>query len=232
MKINEIYNMDCAKGIEQLIETNQKVDLIVTDPPYLLKNLEHNSNSNLGRSIRKYKQELIDNGLTKGISNSLFKLFWDVVKKPNFYFFCNRAQIQQYLDFFVNQNKCAWEMLIWNKTNVPPFYNNKYLNDKEYILHFHKGVICHPKNYQNAKTVYISPTNKEDKTLYGHPTIKPLGIVKTLVENSSYEGDTVLDPFMGSGTTAVAAKQLNRNYIGFEINKEFYEASQKRLASN
>lgn len=123
-------------------------------------------------------------------------------------------------------------MLIWNKTNVPPFYNNKYLNDKEYILHFHKGVICHPKNYQNAKTVYISPTNKKDKALYGHPTIKPLGIVKTLVENSSYEGDTVLDPFMGSGTTAVAAKQLNRNYIGFEINKEFYEASQKRLASN
>lgn len=72
---------------------------------------------------------------------------------------------------------------------------------------------------------------KKDKVLYGHPTIKPLEIIKTLIENSSYEGDLILDPFIGSGTTAVAAKQLNRNFIGFEINKNFYEASKKRLAS-
>lgn len=231
MQTNKIYNMDCEKGILQLIKENQKVDLIVTDPPYLLKHLEHDSKSQLGRSVRKYKQELIDSGLTKGVADSIFKLLWDVMKKPNFYFFCNRAQIQQYLNFFVNKNKCAWEMLIWNKTNVPPFYSNKYLCDKEYILHFRKGTSCHPKSYQNAKTVFTSSTNKKDKALYGHPTIKPLEIVKTLVENSSYEGDLVLDPFMGSGTTAVAAKQLNRVYIGFEINKMFYEASQKRLAS-
>ncbi len=231
MKTNKIYNMDCEKGLLQFIEAKQKSDLIVTDPPYLIKNLHGGSKSDLGKSTQKYSQELLDCGLTNGVSNQIFKLLWDAVNKPNFYFFCNRAQIQQYLDFFVTQNKCEWELLVWNKTNVPPFYSNKYLNDKEYILHFRKGAFCHPATYQKAKTVFISTTNKKDKALYGHPTIKPLEIIKTLIENSSYEGDLILDPFMGSGTTAVAAKQLNRDFIGFEINKEFYEASQKRLAS-
>ena len=231
MIINKIYNIDCIQGLSELIKANQKADLIVTDPPYLIKNVHGGDKSELGRSVRKYNQELLDGKLTEGISTNIFKLLWDCIKKPNFYFFCNKPQIQQYLDFFVNKNKCSWEMLIWHKTNVPPFYSNKYLCDKEYILHFRKGALCHPPTYQNAKTVYVGVTNKKDKLLYGHPTIKPLDIIKTLIENSSYSGDLVLDPFIGSGTTAVAAKQLNRNYIGFEINKQFYEASQKRLAS-
>lgn len=232
MKINEIYNMDCTQGLLELISTNQKADLIVTDPPYLIKSIHSGYKNELEKSIRNYNNELIDNGLTSGVSNELFKLLWDCVHKPNFYFFCNRAQIQQYLDFFVTKNKCSWEMLIWHKTNVPPLYSNKYLCDKEYIMHFRKGASCHPSTYQKAKTVFVGTTNKKDKLLYGHPTIKPLEIIKTLIENSSYEGDLVLDPFMGSGTTAVAAKQLKRNFIGFEINKQFYEASRKRLASN
>lgn len=223
--------MDCVQGIMDFINTNQKADLIVTDPPYLIHNTNGGSKSELGKSVRRYNQQLLDSCLTKGISTDIFRVLWDSVKKPNFYFFCNKHQIQQYLDFFVSKNKCAWEMLIWHKTNVPPFYSNKYLCDKEYIMHFRKGALCHPPTYQKAKTVFVGVTNKKDKMLYGHPTIKPLYIVKTLIENSSDEGALVLDPYMGSGTTAVAAKQLNRNFLGFEINKQFYEASQKRLAS-
>lgn len=223
--------MDCAQGLLELINSNQKVDLIVADPPYLIKDIHGGDKSYLGKRIRKYNQELSDSKLTNGISTTLFKLLWDVMEKPNFYFFCNRAQIPQYLDFFVNKNKCMWDVLIWHKTNVPPLYSNKYLCDKEYILHFRKGASCHPATYQKAKTVFIGTTNKKDKLLYNHPTVKPLDIIKTLIENSSHEGELVLDPFMGSGTTAVAARQLNRNFIGFEINKQFYEASQKRLAS-
>lgn len=169
--------------------------------------------------------------MTCGIQDVVIKLLWDLVKNPNFYFFCNRAQIQQYLDFFVSKNKCKWDMLIWHKTNVPPLFHNKYLNDKEFILYFHKGVTCQPANYNDAKTVFHTSTNIKDKKRYGHPTIKPLGIILTLIRNSSNIGDLILDPFMGSGTTAVACKHLNRNFIGFEINKEFYDASLKRLKS-
>lgn len=98
-------------------------------------------------------------------------------------------------------------------------------------MYFRRGAYCNPLSYEKAKTVYELPLNVKDKRLYGHPTVKPLNIIRNLVENSSKEGYLVLDPFMGSGTTAVACKELNRNYIGFEISKDYVEASLNRLAS-
>ena len=86
-----------------------------------------------------------------------------------------------------------------------PLFNNKYMTDKEYCLYFRKGAYCNPKDYASAKTVFYQPINAKDKKQYGHPTIKPLNIIQTLIENSSTRGQTILDPFMGSGTTGVAA---------------------------
>ena len=65
--------------------------------------------------------------------------------------------------------------------------------------------------------------------MWGHPTIKPLNIIRTLIVNSSREGEVVCDPFMGSGTTAVACIKENRRYIGFEIDSKYYEISQRRI---
>ena len=62
-----------------------------------------------------------------------------------------------------------------------------------------------------------------------HPTQKPLKLIQRLIQASSNQNDIILDPFMGSGTTAVVAKILNRNYIGFEVNKQYIEQSRKRL---
>lgn len=62
-----------------------------------------------------------------------------------------------------------------------------------------------------------------------HPTQKPIKLIKELIEKYSKKGDTILDPFLGSGTTAVACKQLNRNYIGIEINPKYYEIARQRL---
>lgn len=70
---------------------------------------------------------------------------------------------------------------------------------------------------------------KEDKD---HPTQKPLKLMERLIKASSNEGMTVLDPFMGSGSTAVAARNLDRNYVGFELEEEYYEAAQDRLGQS
>lgn len=86
-----------------------------------------------------------------------------------------------------------------------------------------------PKNYESGKTVYSLPINVLDKKSYKHPTIKPLSIIKNLIENSSVEGQIVFDPFMGSGTTCVAAKELGRKYIGFEINEKYFNIAKDRL---
>ena len=83
--------------------------------------------------------------------------------------------------------------------------------------------------YQAAKTVYEIPINIKDKKKYSHPTIKPLEIIENLVKNSSHEGDIILDPFIGSGTTAVASIKNNRQYIGMELNEEYYKIALKRI---
>lgn len=73
------------------------------------------------------------------------------------------------------------------------------------------------------------PINKKDKEKYGHPTIKPLSIIKNLIRNSSNEGDIVLDCFSGSGTTCAAAKELNRKFVGIEINPDYHKISLDRI---
>lgn len=231
LQINNIYNMHCLEGMKQMISQNMTVDLIITDPPYLIKSTRAGGNSELARSIQPMNDELENSGLTGGIDDLYLKAMWDLMKQPNIYIWCNGAQIPQYLNFFVKERKCKFDIIIWNKTNAMPLFCNKYLSDKEYCLYFRRGAYCNPASYEKAKTVYALPRNVTDKRRYGHPTVKPFIIIRNLVENSSKPGYLILDPFMGSGTTAAACKELGRNFIGFEINKEYWEASQRRLAS-
>lgn len=123
-----------------------------------------------------------------------------------------------------------YDLLIWLKTNPMPLYNRHYLPDKEYIVFItDKQVGPMIPNFNAARTVFQYPINLRDKRKWGHPTIKPLPIIERLVENSSKEGDIVLDPFMGSGTTAVAAKSLGRHWLGFETNPDYCRVAEERL---
>lgn len=83
--------------------------------------------------------------------------------------------------------------------------------------------------YETSSKLYESPMNKKDKEKYKHPTIKPLKFIENLIINSSNEDDIILDCFSGSGTTCVAAKELNRKFIGIEIDPEYHKISLDRL---
>ena len=136
-------------------------------------------------------------------------------------------------EIYVGNLKCKFDILCWHKTNALPTYKNKYLTDTEYYLYFRKGGYCDlsatDERYENAKTFYISPLNQKDKKQYKHPTIKPLDLIEKFIKNSSHKGDIVLDCFMGSGTTGVACKKLERDFIGIEINKDYYEIAKNRI---
>ena len=153
------------------------------------------------------------------------------MKKINTYIWCNKEQLKDYINYFTDKG-CNLTLISWHKTNPLPACANKYLGDTEYCLFFReKGVKVYGE-YKTKKTYYTTKVNKEDKKLYKHPTIKPLEIIKNLIINSSKEGDTILDCFMGSGTTGVACKELNRNFIGMEINEEYYEIAKNRIQGN
>ena len=131
--------------------------------------------------------------------------------------------------YFIEQKKCRFELFTWHKTNPIPTCNGKYLSDTEYCLLFRGENTRIGGTMETKNKYYISEINKKDKDLYDHPTIKPLEFVKNHVLNSTKEGDIVLDVFCGSGTSLVAAKQLNRHYLGFEINPEYYKIAVDRL---
>lgn len=186
--------------------------------------------------VSKQRQEYLDyvdnnnntRFISEGISNEILREFVRVMKKGNIYIFCNKNQLRQYFDFF---DDLGWnlDLLVWNKTNCIPTINNTYLANLEYCVFARESGAPLYGSYETKSKCYTSSCNKKDKDLYLHPTIKPLPFIKNLITNSSLEGDIILDPFMGSGTTAVACKELNRQYIGFELNPKFYEIANDRL---
>lgn len=123
------------------------------------------------------------------------------------------------------------ELLTWHKSNPVPTCNNKYLSDTEYLLFFREKGVPIFGEYKTKKKYYVMQTNKKDKELYNHPTVKPLEIIENLVINSSKENDVVLDCFMGSGTTGVACRKLGRNFIGIEIEKEYFKTALSRIVN-
>ena len=228
METNVIYNEDCYIGIKNI--PNNSVDLVIIDPPYDIDTRRNRIGYNrIAKSILKVENTLLDHNLTESYDFSLLDELMRVMKKVNIYIWCRKHQLEDYLKFFIDKHKCRYEILIWNKTNAMPLYSNKYINDKEYCLYFRKESKCNPETYEDARTVYTSPSNARDRILYQHPTIKPVDFIRRLIRNSSNENDIVLDCFMGSGTTAVASIMENRKYIGFEINKKYYDISNARI---
>ena len=227
MKNIQIFCGDCLELMKDIPDGS--VDLVVTDPPYLIENTKAGGKSELAKSIQNMNDQIENNNLTKGFNERILDELVRVMKKINIYIWCNHKQIPMYLDYFVKEKGCSFDVLIWNKSNAMPLFNNKYLTDKEYCLYFRKSAYCNPQCYQDAKTVFYQPINAKDKKKYGHPTIKPLNIIQTLICNSSKEGDTVLDCFMGSGTTGVACVNTGRKFIGIELDPTYFETAKKRL---
>lgn len=225
MSEQKLYLGDSYKLIKEMPDNS--IDLIVTDPPYEITT-GGKDNTRVGQNIRRVAEELKDNKITVGINEEILEEFMRVMKVPNIYIWCNIIQVPQYIEFFTIKNQCKLDILVWQKTNAAPLYSNRYLTDKEYCLYFRLGGYCQPTSYQAAKTVFQQPANKKDKDLYGHPTIKPLDIIKTLISNSARKGDVVFDPFMGSGTAAVACKDLDLDFVGIEINEKWYKVAQDR----
>jgi len=224
--MNSIQLGDSLAIMKQI--PDKSIDLIVTDPPYQINSTKTGGKSNFAKSFQKMNNEIDALNIVSGFNLKILDELVRINTRINMYFFCNKAQIPMYLDYFVNKLGCSFDIIKWVKNNAVPTFNNKYLSDTEYCLYFRKGGYCNPKNYKDASTLYLDSINTVDKKDYGHPTIKPLNLIKRLIRNSSNENDVVLDPFLGSGTTIAACINLNRQYIGIEIDETYYKIACER----
>lgn len=240
IEIDKIYNLDCYKAIKDI--PDKSIDCIYTDIPYEFNCGEANKNS----SPLTYRTKILRNidlkEMRKGIDYSIFDDFIRVMKKINCFIWCSKLQIFDIMKFFLEKLKqdekykdkyqnidINYEILTWNKENPTPLTNNTWLPDIEYCLYFRESGVKLNDGYENKSKWYISPINKKDKDKFAHPTIKPLELVKRHLLHTTQPNDIVLDCFLGSGTTTVACKEIGRHYIGFEIDKKWFDIAQNRL---
>ena len=225
--IDKILLGDCYELIKNI--PDKSIDLILTDPPYDFHCGSAHSGGIFKDRLVKPGQDIVDLKINVGINNKILNEFVRVMKHINLFIWCNKEQIKDYLNFFLNDS-ISFEILTWHKTNPTPLTKNTYLPDTEYCLYFReKGTVVLNDGYDLKHKYWITNSNKVDKELYLHPTIKPLEIIKKQILHTTQEKDIVLDCFCGSGTTCVAAKETNRHFIGMEINEEYWKIANNRL---
>jgi DNA modification methylase len=226
MELNKIYNMDCLQGIDQI--EDRSIDLIITDPPYEFISKNPRGGGFMKEENKKHLVE-IDKSFGMSFEPTLFlNKIKRIMKIFYLYVWTNRNLLIHYIDF-ANENKYVWDLLIWSKTNPVPTFRGHYLIDKEYCVMIRKkrSYFNSTLGYENYFTFFQYPVGR--KRL--HPAEKPIDFIKRMISISSKEGDVVFDPYIGGGTTAVAAKELNRKYIGFEILEKYFKIANKRIAN-
>ena len=137
----ELWRGDCLELMKGLPDGS--VDLIVTDPPYDVNTVGEGGSVNRVLKLNKRLSQLDDNCISSGYDiRSCGAEFNRVMKSMNLYVWCNKKQIPDYFNFYVNELKCKFDIICWHKTNPMPTYSNKYLTDTEYCLYFRRGGYC------------------------------------------------------------------------------------------
>lgn len=223
--LNKITLGDSYKLIKNI--PDKSIDLIYTDIPYLYGSGGISKGSALSQRIQKIRTQDLAN-ISDGIDYSILDDFVRIMKKINIFIWCSKMQILDIMNYFANLGN-NYEILVWCKTNPTPATSNTWLPDIEYCLYFREKGVKLNDGYELKSKYFIKKINKTDKDIFNHPTIKPLELVKRHIEHTTQLNDIVLDCFSGSGTTCVAAKETKRQFIGFEINKEYWKISNDRL---
>ena len=204
--VNKIICGDCLKIMKEI--PNESVDLVLTDPPYGTKTNQRGDSFMIGE-----------------FSNILPLVLPEIyrVLKPNgaFYCFTSWTQMSEWLLRFQQYFKLQ-NLLIWDKKRHSGCYSPSSCQFTWEGIFF--GIKGKRKIRKYQKDVLISEEKGKRIAMQ-----KPVDIVKKLIEASSDEGMVILDPFIGSGTTAVACKQLKRNFIGIEISPEYCKIANERL---
>lgn len=233
MQLNQVYQESCLTGMKKI--PNECIDLIFTDPPYYQYKAKNLNFKNAKTIVKEFEFDDFKN------ETEYLKFIEDVLKEcyrvskvgASGYVWCNTTFVSDICRIVERQGFKLRKTIHWHKTNpFPAIHTRKmFANSMEIMLHFSKGV---PKTWNHKSTNemhnFIENSICGGKERKKHATQKPLKVCIPYVEISSNKGDTILDPFMGSGTTAMACLKTNRNYIGYETNPVYCDIIKERVA--
>lgn len=216
---------DCLELMKNIPDNS--IDLIVTDPPYRVtsRGSAGNSGGMLQKKINKQGKVFNFNDIScKQYAPEFYRILKD---GTHCYVMCNHTNLIEMLTIFTNTGFHFIKCLIWNKGNK--IMGQFYMSQFEYIMFFRKGKA---KKINNCGTSDILEVPNKKTKINGkniHDTEKPIDLMKILIENSSQENDVVLDSFMGAGATGIACKKLNRNFIGIELDENYFDIAKERI---
>ncbi len=233
MKNIQLFNDDCLNILKLIPE--KSIDLIFADPPYNLSGKGYLTTQNgkvaklnkgdwdIIEDIHKFNEEWIRECIRVLSDTGTIWISGTLHNHPSV------GVVLKKLGLWIIND------VIWFKRNATPLLSSNRLAPSTELIWVASKSKKYLFNYDIAKQIN---GGKQMKNLWEinaerhktkHPTEKPESLLQRIILLGSNEGQTVLDPFTGSGTTGVVAKNLNRNFIGIEINKEYYEIAKKRI---
>ncbi len=236
-ELNKIYNMDCIKGMAMV--KSKSIDMILCDLPYGTTQCKWDVIIPFDKLWGQYERVIKDNGaivLTSAqpftsllIASNLglykYNWVWEKSKATGYLNSKKRPMVahEDILVFAKKQTKYNPQMV-----QGEPYFKGKahrptdvYGEQKETLVESKDG-LRYPRTVQYFKTA-------ESEGDVFHPTQKPVSLFEYLIKTYTNEGDVVLDNCIGSGTTAIACKNLNRNFIGFELDNKYFEITNSRI---
>ena len=224
----KLYNGDCLELMKLI--PDKSIDLILTDPPYKIT-----ARGNGGNSGGMFQKKEVNNGKVFKVNDleieDWLPEFYRVLKDgTHCYIMTNNKNITHYLSVIDSSLFHFIKNLIWVKDNK--IMGQTYMSQFEYVIMLRKGK--HKRINDCGQGDVLQIPNKKMKNLEGktiHDTEKPVKLNEILIANSSNEGETVLDPFMGVGSCGVACVNTNRNFIGIELDEGYYNIAKERIES-
>lgn len=209
MELNKIHNIDCLEFMKTL--PDKCIDLVLTDPPYGV-GLANGTITTYGQSTdkgRKYEGNWDSKTPPLEVFNEILRISKKVIIFGG--------------NFFTDKLPVNGHWIVWDKKGDIAF-DNPFGDCELAWTNINKKSV---KKYKVIQQGFIN----EEKARY-HPTQKPEHLFRQILEDYGEETDIIFDPFLGSGTTALACKNLKRNYIGCEISKEYCDIAEERLKSS
>jgi site-specific DNA-methyltransferase (adenine-specific) len=233
----ELYNGDCLEVMDKLIEKGVKVDYILTDPPYGTTTCKWDSVIPFDDMWRRVNKLIKDDGaivlfgsqpftsllVASNIKNFRYEIIWEKEQAVNFAF--QKKQIGK-----VHENICVFyqKQPTYNPQMREGFKPQRTGSEMNVLSH---SRIIGGRNQREGKTdrypISVVKFNRDRLRL--HPTCKPIKLLEFLIKTYTDENETVLDFTMGSGSTGVACMNTNRQFIGIELDKNYFEIAEKRI---
>ncbi|WP_105530786.1 DNA-methyltransferase [Solimicrobium silvestre] len=245
--INTVFNEDALEGFKRIPDAS--IDLIIADPPYSLgKDYGNESDKLATGDYLQWMENWIDAVLPKLKPSGSFYIFLTWRYSPEIFVMLKQrmqmmneiiwdrrvpsmggsvrsfSSVHDTIGFFVKEKGYYFDL---DAVRIPYDAVTKKARSRSIFV----GAKWLEVGYNPKDLWSVSRVHKSDPERADHPTQKPLEIIDRMIHASCPPGGLVLDPFMGSGTTAVSAQRCGRNFVGFELNSSYCEIIQQRLAA-